>query len=72
MLLAIVIMPVLCAIRSHKERWRIPTVQKSGTRRELLATDEIRTMDENKVLIIAHNKQPAFDTKNSYFLNKEY
>ena len=47
-------------------------VQKSGTRRELITPDEVRRMDEEKVLIIAHNRNPVYDTKNSYFKQKKY
>ena len=48
------------------------SVQKSGTRRELITPDEVRRMDEDKVLIIAHNRNPVYDTKNSYYKNKKY
>lgn len=48
------------------------SVQKSGTRRELITPDEVRRMDEDKVLIIAHNRNPVFDAKNSYFKQKKY
>ena len=49
-----------------------PSVQKSGTRREVITPDEVRRMDEDKVLIIAHNRNPVFDAKNSYFKQKKY
>lgn len=48
------------------------SVSKSGVRRELITKDEVRTMPEDKVLIIAHNKQPVFDKKNSYFQIDSY
>ena len=48
------------------------SVQKSGTRREVITPDEVRRMDEDKVLIIAHNRNPVFDAKNSYFKQKKY
>lgn len=47
-------------------------VSKSGTRRELITKDEVRTMPEDKVLIIAHNKQPVYDKKNSYYNQEKY
>lgn len=49
-----------------------PSVQRSGTRREVITPDEVRRMDEDKVLIIAHNRNPVFDAKNSYFKQKKY
>lgn len=47
-------------------------VQKSGTRRELLTSDEVRTMPADEVLIIAHNKYPVFDAKNTYYSQPKY
>ena len=47
-------------------------VSKSGTRRELITKDEVRTMHEDTVLIIAHNKQPVYDKKNSYYKFAKY
>ena len=47
-------------------------VSKSGTRRELITKDEVRTMNEDTVLIIAHNKQPVYDKKNSYYKLTKY
>lgn len=47
-------------------------VSKSGTRRELLTVDEIRTMSKDLVLVISQNVNPVFDTINSYFLQKRY
>lgn len=47
-------------------------VQRSGTRRELMTPDEVRRMPEEQVLIIAHNRNPVFDDKNSYYLQKRY
>lgn len=49
-----------------------PSVSKSGVRRELLTTDEVRTMDSDQVLMIAHNINPVFDTKNAYYLQQRY
>ena len=47
-------------------------VSKSGVRRELLTTDEIRTMPKDKVLVIAQNANPVFDSINSYYNQKKY
>jgi len=47
-------------------------VSRSGVRRELMTTDEVRRMDENEVLIIAHNKNPVRDNKNTYYTQKRY
>ena len=47
-------------------------VSRSGVRRELITTDEVRRMDENEVLIIAHNKNPVRDNKNTYYTQKRY
>lgn len=48
------------------------SVSKSGVRRELLTPDEVRRMDPDDVLIIAHNKNPVFDKKNTYFTQRKY
>lgn len=48
------------------------SITKSAVKRELFTPDEIRRIDENQVLIIAHNKNPYLDAKNSYFLQKKY
>ena len=47
-------------------------VSKSGARRELLTTDEIRTMPKDQVLVIAQNANPIFDSINSYFTQARY
>lgn len=47
-------------------------ISKSGTRRELITPDEVRRMDEDTVLIIAHNKNPVYDKKNTYFTQERY
>ena len=47
-------------------------VSKSGARRELYTTDEIRTMDKSKVLVIAHSANPIMDDINSYYTQKKY
>ncbi|HAN10231.1 MAG TPA: hypothetical protein DCP90_06425 [Clostridiales bacterium] len=44
----------------------------SDQRRELLTPDEIRRLPDEKVLIIAHNKNIVTADKNSYFLQKKY
>ena len=44
----------------------------SDQRRELITADEVRRIDENKMIIIAHNKPVVIDYKNSYFDNKRY
>ena len=44
----------------------------SDQRRELVTADEVRRLDENKLFIIAHNKNVVIDDKNSYFENKRY
>ena len=48
------------------------SVSRSGVRRELLTPDEVRRMDPDDVLIIAHNKNPVFDKKNTYFTQRKY
>lgn len=45
---------------------------KQGISRNLYMPDEIRRMDEDKVLIIAHDKNPVKDFKNSYFNQRKY
>ena len=47
-------------------------VSKSGVKRELLTADEIRRMDQSKVLIISQNASPVFDVKNTYYTQKKY
>lgn len=47
-------------------------VSKSGVKRELLTADEIRRMDQTKVLIISQNASPVFDVKNTYYTQKKY
>lgn len=44
----------------------------SDQRRELVTADEVRRLDENKLFIIAQNKNVVIDDKNSYFENKRY
>jgi len=44
----------------------------SQQRRELLTPDEVRRMEDDKVLIIAHNKNAVKDDKNQYFLVDKY
>lgn len=44
----------------------------SEQRRELLTPDEVRRMPSDKVLIIAHNKNPVFDTKIACYKDKFY
>lgn len=40
--------------------------------KRLLSADEIRTLDKNKILIIAQNKQPIMDQLNIYYKKNEY
>ena len=47
-------------------------VSRSGTRRELLTTDEIRTMPKDLVLVISQNANPVFDSINSYYTQGRY
>jgi type IV secretion system protein VirD4 len=47
-------------------------VSVSGTRRELITPDEVRRMPEDQVLIIAHNRNPVFDKKNTYYTQQKY
>ena len=47
-------------------------VSKSGARRELYTTDEIRTMDKTKCLVIAHSANPIQDDINSYYTQSKY
>ncbi|MCT4612871.1 MAG: type IV secretory system conjugative DNA transfer family protein [Clostridia bacterium] len=44
----------------------------SSQRRELLTPDEVRRMDEDKVLIIAHSKNAVMDDKNAYYTVDKY
>lgn len=45
---------------------------KSSMKRELYTPDEIRRMDDDSVLIIAHNKNPIMDKKNNWYTQKKY
>ena len=47
-------------------------VSRSGARRELYTVDEIRTMDKEKVLVIAHSANPIMDDINAYYKQKRY
>ena len=40
--------------------------------RELITVDEVRRIDEDKMIVIAHNKPVVIDEKNSYYLNHKY
>ncbi len=44
----------------------------SEQRRELITADEVRRLHEDKVLIIAHNKNVVMDEANSWFKQKRY
>ena len=44
----------------------------SEQRRELITADEVRRIDEDKMIVIAHNKPVVIDEKNSYYLNHKY
>lgn len=44
----------------------------SATQRKLYTPDEIRRLPDDKVLIIAHNRDPVEDKKNSWFKLKKY
>lgn len=49
-----------------------PNVSVSGVRRELYTPDEIRRLADDKVLIIAHNRNPVQDNKNTYYTQNRY
>ena len=49
-----------------------PNKQKSGVRREVLTPDEVRRLDENEVLIIAHNRNIVKDKKNTFYTQNKY
>lgn len=44
----------------------------SFTTRNVLNPDEVRTLENGSLLIIASNKQPVLSVQNSYYLSKEY
>jgi len=44
----------------------------SEQRRELITPDEVRRLDEKKVLIIAHNKNVVIDDRNDYYKERRY
>ena len=44
----------------------------SDQRRELITADEVRRIDENKMIIIAHNKPVVFDERNNWYLQDKY
>lgn len=47
-------------------------ISKQGVSRNLIMPDEIRRMSPDKVLIIAHDKNPVYDSKNTYYNQKKY
>jgi len=47
-------------------------VSKQGIGRNLFMPDEIRRMDPNMVLIIAHDKNPVKDHRNNFFNQRKY
>lgn len=57
----------------------IETESKSGDKktisqatRKLFTPDEIRRIEDDKILIIAHNKLPYLDEQNIYYNQKKY
>jgi type IV secretion system protein VirD4 len=48
------------------------TTSYSISKRKLLDHDEVRRLGDDKILIIAHNKQPVIDDQNIYYKNYEY
>lgn len=44
----------------------------SVQRRELLSSDEIRRLEDDKVLLVLHNRLPVVDTQNRYYLDKKF
>ena len=49
-----------------------PQTTKNKQQRTLYTKDEIRRLDEDKVLIIAHNRNVVEDYKNTYYTQKRY
>ena len=45
---------------------------QSATTRKLFTPDEIRRIEDNKTLLILHNKLPFLDEQNSYYLDEKY
>lgn len=41
-------------------------------RKRLFDTDEIRTLNENQLLLIMHNRQPMLSTQNRYYTQEKY
>jgi type IV secretion system protein VirD4 len=44
----------------------------STSRKKIMEEDEIRRLDEKKMLIVAHNRLPVISEKDLYFENKKY
>ena len=44
----------------------------SVQRRELLSVDEIRRLDDDKVLLVLHNRLPVIDIQNRYYQDKKF
>lgn len=44
----------------------------SATVKKLFTADEIRRIEDDKILIIAHNKLPFLDNQNTYYTQKRY
>ena len=47
-------------------------INHSTTTRRLFPADEIRRIEDNKILIIAHNKLPFLDNQNVYYTQEKY
>ncbi len=48
------------------------TISYSTSTKKLLNIDEIRCLEDNKILILMHNRQPVVDNQDVYYKNKEY
>lgn len=44
----------------------------SVQRRELLSADEVRRLEDDKVLLVLHNRLPVIDVQNRYYLDKKF
>lgn len=47
------------------------SISKSSQRRELLDANEIRTLDDDDILMILHNRPPVIDKQNKYYKSKK-
>jgi len=47
-------------------------ISTSKTVKKLFTADEIRRIEDDKLLIIAHNKLPFLDKQNTYYTQDKY